>query len=164
LAIGIIGALPWIGVAVGMYANARHSDRTGERYWHVALPALCAAALLLAAWQLGPGPAALVALLLAGLGLGSAQGGFWAIPTPLLKPREFSVAVVGINILGSAGGFVMPQLMGLARERSGGFAVPTLLVVAVLAMATLLVGAIRWIYRRETAASESACKPGHSSA
>jgi ACS family tartrate transporter-like MFS transporter len=153
LAIGIIGALPWIGVAIGMYANARHSDRTGERYWHVALPALCAALLLLAAWQLGPGPAALVALLLAGLGLGSAQGGFWAIPTPLLKPREFSVAVVGINILGSAGGFVMPQLMGIARERSGGFAVPTLLVVAVLALATLLVGAIRWIYRREIAAA-----------
>jgi hypothetical protein len=42
--------------------------------------------------------------------------------------------------------------MGLARERSGGFAVPTLLVVGVLASATLLVGANRWIYRREIAA------------
>jgi MFS family permease len=152
LAIGVIGSLPWVGVAVGMYANARHSDRTGERYWHVAVPALCAAGLLLAAWQFGPGPAALVALLFAGLGLGSAQGGFWAIPTQLLKPAEFSVAVVGINILGSAGGLVMPQLMGLARERSGGFALPTLLVVAVLATAALLVAAIRWGYRRDIAA------------
>jgi MFS family permease len=159
LAIGIIGALPWVGVAVGMYANARHSDRTGERYWHVALPALCAAGLLLTAWQVGPGPAALVALLMAGLGLGSAQGGFWAIPTQLLKPREFSVAVVGINILGSAGGFVMPQLMGLAREHSGGFAVPTLLVVGVLALATLLVGAIRFVYRRELAAMAARVQP-----
>lgn len=152
LAIGIIGALPWIGVAAGMYANARHSDRTGERYWHVALPALLAALLLLAAWQLGPGPGALLALLLAGLGLGAAQGGFWAIPTQLLTSAGFSVAVVGINILGSAGGFVMPQLIGIAREHSGGFALPTLLVVGVLATATLLVGAIRWIYRREIAA------------
>jgi ACS family tartrate transporter-like MFS transporter len=149
LAIGIIGALPWVGVALGMYANARHSDRTGERYLHVALPALAAAALLLAAWQLGPGTAALLALLLAGLGLGSAQGAFWAIPTPLLKPAEFSVAVVGINILGSAGGLVMPQLMGLAREHSGGFALPTLLVVGVLATAAVLVAAIRWLYHRE---------------
>ena len=64
----------------------------------------------------------------------------------------FSVAVVGINILGSAGGFVMPQLMGIARERSGGFTAPTLLVVAVLLAAVLLVAAIRWIYRREIAA------------
>jgi ACS family tartrate transporter-like MFS transporter len=156
LAIGIVGSLPWVGVAVGMYLNARHSDRTGERYWHVAIPALCAAGLLLTAWQLGPGPAALVALLLAGLGLGSAQGGFWAIPTQLLKPAEFSVAVVGINILGSAGGLVMPQLMGLAREHSGGFALPTLLVVAVLAAATVLVGAIRWGYRRDIAALAAA--------
>jgi ACS family tartrate transporter-like MFS transporter len=152
LTIGLIGALPWVGVALGMYFNARHSDRTGERYWHVAVPALIAALALLAAWQFGPGPGALVLLLAAGLGLGSAQGGFWAIPTQLLTPAAFSVAVVGINILGSAGGFVMPQLMGIARERSGGFAAPTLLVAGVLSLAVLLVAAIRVLYRHEIAA------------
>jgi ACS family tartrate transporter-like MFS transporter len=151
LAIGIVGSLPWVGVAFGMYFNARHSDRTGERYWHVAVPAFCAALLLLVAWQLGPVPMTLAVLLLAGFGLGSAQGGFWAIPTQLLPAAGFSVAVVGINILGSAGGFVMPQLMGKAREASGGFAVPTLLVIAVLLLAVTLVGAIRWTYRRELA-------------
>jgi MFS family permease len=150
--IGLIGALPWVGVAIGMYFNARHSDRTGERYWHVAVPAVVAAVALLTAWQMGPGIAAMALLLIAGLGLGSAQGGFWAIPTQLLKPATFSVAVVGINILGSAGGFVMPQLMGIARERSGGFAAPTLLVVSVLLLAVLLVAAIRVLYRREIAA------------
>jgi ACS family tartrate transporter-like MFS transporter len=150
--IGLIGALPWIGVALGMYFNARHSDRTGERYWHVAVPALIAALALLFAWQSGPGLAAMVLLLVAGVGLGSAQGGFWAIPTQLLAPAAFSVAVVAINILGSAGGLVMPQLMGVARERSGGFAAPTLLVIGVLLMAVLLVAAIRVLYRREIAA------------
>jgi ACS family tartrate transporter-like MFS transporter len=147
--IGLIGALPWIGVTVGMYVNARHSDHTGERYWHVALPALVAAVALLTAWQVGPGTAAMTLLLVAGLGLGSAQGGFWAIPTQLLRPAAFSVGVVGINILGSAGGMLMPQLMGMARERSGGFAAPTLLVVGVLLTAVLLVAAIRLIYRSE---------------
>lgn len=152
MSIGVVGALPWVGVALGMYFNARHSDRTGERYWHVALPAMVAASALLAAWMVGPGAAALVALFVAGLGLGSAQGAFWAIPTQLLAPAAFSVAVVAINILGSAGGMVMPQVMGIARERSGGFALPTLLVIAVLATAALLVAAIRWRYRREIAA------------
>ncbi|HWL63804.1 MAG TPA: MFS transporter [Steroidobacteraceae bacterium] len=155
LAIGIVGSLPWVGVACGMYWNARHSDRTGERYWHVAVPALGAALLLLLAWALGPVPVTMGVLLLAGFGLGSAQGGFWAIPTQLLGAAGFSVAVVGINILGSAGGFVMPQLMGIARESSGGFALPTLLVVLVLLCAVVLVGAIRWIYRRELAALAS---------
>jgi hypothetical protein len=46
----------------------------------------------------------------------------------------------------------MPQLMGLARERSGGFAAPTWLVVAVLLLAALLVGVIRRVYRAEFAA------------
>src|SRR5690606_454711 len=152
LTVGIFGALPWVGVAFGMYFNARHSDRTGERYWHVAVPAGVAAVALLIAWQAGPGAWAAVLLLVAGLGLGSAQGGFWAIPTQLLTPAAFSVAVVGINILGSAGGLVMPQLMGIAREQSGGFAAPTLLVVGVLLAATALVAAIRWLYRDEVAA------------
>ena len=53
-AVGIIGALPWVGVAIGMYFNASHSDRTGERFWHVALPAMVAAAALLLAWQCRP--------------------------------------------------------------------------------------------------------------
>jgi ACS family tartrate transporter-like MFS transporter len=152
LQIGIIGALPWVGVALGMYLNATHSDRSGERFWHIALPALIAAFALLGGWLAGPGALALLALLLAGLGLGAAQGAFWALPTQLLSPAALGVAVVAINIAGSAGGLVMPQLMGLARERSGGFAAPTWLVVAVLLLAALLVGVIRRVYRAEFAA------------
>jgi MFS transporter, ACS family, tartrate transporter len=152
LQVGLIGALPWIGVAIGIYANAAHSDRTGERFWHVALPALVAAGALLAAWSAGPGGVAAAALVVAGLGLGGAQGAFWAIPTRFLAPASMAVAVVAINILGSAGGLVMPQLMGLARQASGGFAAPTALVVGVLGAAAVLVGAIRVKYRREHAA------------
>ena len=142
LQIGFVGALPWVGVALGMALNSAHSDRTGERYWHVALPALIAALALLAAWLQGPGFIALAALLLVGLGLGSAQGAFWALPTALLQPAALTVSVVTINIAGSAGGLVMPHLMGYARERSGGYTVPTLLVVAVLLLAAILVAVI----------------------
>ena len=100
----------------------------------------------------GPGGIAVLALFVAGLGLGSAQGAFWALPTQLLSPAAMGVAVVAINIAGSAGGLVMPHLMGLAREHSGGFTAPTWLVVAMLAGAAVLVAAIRYRYRREFAA------------
>lgn len=152
LAIGFVAALPWVGVAIGMYANAAHSDRTGERFWHVALPALLAAFALVAAWQLGAGAIALVALLVMGLGLGGAQGAFWALPTQLLSTAAFGVAVVTINIAGSAGGLVMPHLMGIAREHSGGYSLPTALIVVVLLVGAALVAAIRYRYRRELAA------------
>jgi MFS transporter, ACS family, tartrate transporter len=152
LAIGFVAALPWVGVAIGMYANAAHSDRTGERFWHVALPALLAAFALVAAWQFGVGAIALVALLVMGLGLGGAQGAFWALPTQLLGTAAFGVAVVTINIAGSAGGLVMPHLMGIAREHSGGYSLPTALIVVVLLVGAALVAAIRYRYRRELAA------------
>jgi MFS transporter, ACS family, tartrate transporter len=50
---------------------------------------------------------------------------------------------VAINICGSAGGLVMPQLVGLALERTGSFAGPTLLVTGILLVAALLVMLIR---------------------
>ncbi len=156
LTIGIIGALPWVGVALGMYFNATHSDRTGERVWHIAAPALLAAVALTIAWYAGAGAAGLAALIVAGVGLGAAQGAFWALPASYLTAAGFSVAVVAINTAGSAGGLVMPHLMGLARERSGGFAVPTLLVVAVLLLAAALVAVIHALYRMRHRAQNDA--------
>ena len=46
----------------------------------------------------------------------------------------------------------MPPLIGVAREHSGGFAGPTVLVAAVLVTAAALVAVIRYRYRREFAA------------
>ena len=151
--LGLLGALPWVCVAYGMYWNATHSDRTGERYWHVALPALLTAVALAAAWGLGAGGPALLALMVAGFGLGCAQGAFWALPTRLMSPAAFSVGVVVVNIAGSAGGMVMPALMGIARERTGGFGGPTALVVVVMAAAALLVAAIALQERRQAGAA-----------
>jgi len=37
--IGLINALPWAGAMLGMYYNSRHSDRTGERFYHIGVPA-----------------------------------------------------------------------------------------------------------------------------
>jgi MFS family permease len=141
--IGWINALPWLGVVLGTYYNAAHSDRTGERFWHVAVPALIAAAALLAAWSIGPGLAGMIALFVAGLGLGSATGAFWALPISLLGPRTLAVGAVAINITGTAGGLVMPHLVGYVLERTGTLAGPTLVVAAALLLAAVMVVSLR---------------------
>ncbi len=141
--IGWINALPWLGAMVGMYYNSMHSDRTGERFLHIALPAALSAAAILGAWTAGPGPAAMPMLLIAGLGLGAAQGAFWALPTKLLTPSTLAVAAVAINIAGSSGGVVMPHLVGFALERSGSFAAPSALIAGILIFGALLVAALR---------------------
>ena len=141
--IGWITALPWLGAMLGMYYNSAHSDRQGERFWHIAVPAAVAAVGILCAFIAGAGPAALLALLIAGVGLGAAQGAFWALPTTLLTQSTLAVAAVAINIAGSSGGMVMPHLVGYALERSGGFGAPTVLIAAILLLAALLVVSIR---------------------
>ena len=42
LQIGFLTAIPFFFAAVAMVAWGAHSDRTGERIWHVALPLLAA--------------------------------------------------------------------------------------------------------------------------
>jgi len=143
LAIGWINALPWLAAAIGMYVNAGHSDRTGERFWHVALPALFAAVACGAAWQLGASIAGLLALMLLGLGLGAAQGAFWSVPTLYLTRSSLAVAAVMINLLGSAGGLVMPHLIGYGMELTGGTGIAALLIAGALALAGLLLFTLR---------------------
>ena len=43
LATGFLTAVPYLVAAIGMVLAGRHSDRTGERAWHVALPLLIGA-------------------------------------------------------------------------------------------------------------------------
>lgn len=152
--IGLVNALPWIGVGLGIYFNSAHSDRTGERFWHIGLPAAATALAIVAAGSFGPGAFGLVALFVAGLGLGAAQGAFWALPTSLFTPATFAVGAVAINIAGSAGGLVVPHVVGYVREQTGSFAGPTLLIAGMLLLGSLLVIAIRvWLFDRRSAAA-----------
>ncbi len=138
LEIGFVNALPWAGVMAGIYYNARHSDKTGERHWHVALPAFLAGVSLLVAWSAGAGALGLLGLLAVGLGLGAAQGAFWAVPAALLSPARLAVAVVAINIFGSSGGLVMPHLIGVLREDNGNFVAPTMMMSVILVLSGVL--------------------------
>lgn len=43
MTIGLMSVVPFLIALVVQYLNARHSDKTGERRWHVAIPAFVAA-------------------------------------------------------------------------------------------------------------------------
>jgi ACS family tartrate transporter-like MFS transporter len=146
LQIGLVNALPWVGAMLGTYFNSAHSDRTGERFLHISVPATISAITIIAAWATGAGPLGLAMLFLAGLALGAAQGAFWALPTSLLTPRTFAVAAVAINIAGSSGGLIVPHLIGLVRERSGSFAAPSILIAVILLLAAALTTYIQRIF------------------
>jgi MFS transporter, ACS family, tartrate transporter len=130
--IGVVVALPWLANAAGIFVNARHSDRTQERFLHLAIPFAVASLSLLVAYLAGGGLLGLAALLVAGFCLGACVGPFWAVPTSLLKPSMLAVAIVATAMVGSFAGLIVPTAMGLLRDATGGFAAPTFLLCAVL--------------------------------
>jgi ACS family tartrate transporter-like MFS transporter len=139
LQIGLLTALPWIAVAAGMVLNARHSDRRQERHWHVGLAALAAAFFIALTPLLGTGAWAMLALLLAGLAMGAAQGTFWTLPPLFLGPAGLATGFALINMCGNLAGLVIPAFIGWVRERTGSFDGP---VYALAALSLLAAGAV----------------------
>jgi nitrate/nitrite transporter NarK len=132
--VGCISAVPYLAAAVVMTLVASHSDRTGERRWHVAAPALAGAAgLVLASTTTQPGPA-LIMLSLAAGGIWGALGPFWTLPTAFLTRDAAAGGIALINSIGNLGGFVGPYAIGLVRERTANFS----LALAVVAIAPVV--------------------------
>ena len=136
--VGFVVALPWMGSAIGLFLNARHSDYTQERFFHIAIPLLVAGAGILSAYFIGPGVVGLIALVIGHACLGSTVAPFWAIPTKLLPPQSLAIGIVVINMVGSFAGLLIPTWMGQLRDQTGSFLPPTVLLVSVLAVGATL--------------------------
>lgn len=134
LAIGFISALPWAAIALGMFANARHSDRSGERFRHLGFAALLAGVALGLAAAAGGSALALALLIVAGLGLGGAQSVFWTIPT-LYLANERPTNIALINLAGNASSAVAPAAIGWALQRTGSSALPVYVLALLLLVA-----------------------------
>lgn len=141
-AIGVVSAVPWLGLALGMWFNSKHSDATQERYTHVGVPlAICALALI-GASSLPPGWMSLALLFISGVGLGSAQGVFWSIPTTFLHRSAAAAGITLINLIGNIGSLTGPVAIGWIRTHVQVFAAPIWFVAIVMIVGTLLLVAL----------------------
>jgi ACS family tartrate transporter-like MFS transporter len=138
LGIGVISVIPYAAAAIGMVLVGTHSDRTGERRWHLAGSALTAsAALVIAAYTHSIVPA-LAAVSLALTATFSMQGPFWATATSLLSGTAAAAGIALINSFGNLGGFFGPYIIGVKRTSGGGFRGGMLIIAAFLALAAVL--------------------------
>jgi MFS transporter, ACS family, tartrate transporter len=130
--IGVLSALPYLVASVGMVFIARHSDRTGERRWHVAL-SLAAAAIGLAASSVLQSPLlVMVALALAALGITGSYGPFWSLPTAILSGTGAAGGIALINSVGNLGGFFGPYLVGYVKNATQSFTGGLLVLAAIV--------------------------------
>jgi len=138
LGIGIISVIPYAATAIAMVLVGTHSDRTGERRWHLAGSALAAAAaLLLAAYTHSILPA-LAAVSLGLMATFSMQGPFWATLTSLLSGTAAATGIALVNSIGNLGGFFGPYIIGVKRSSGGGFRGGMLIIAGFLALSAVL--------------------------
>jgi ACS family tartrate transporter-like MFS transporter len=116
----LVAGMSLVGAAA-MIANARHSDRTGERYLHTAVPFLLmsvgyiAAGLSTAPWVAVPG------LALSLIAYTATMGPQWAIPPTFLEGPAAARGIAAMNTVGMVGGFVGPYWMGVIRDHTGSY-------------------------------------------
>ncbi|RIV85517.1 MFS transporter [Aurantiacibacter xanthus] len=135
--IGSLSALPLLALAIGLVVNGRRSDRKGERLLHTGLPAAAAGVAMMIAALLPPGLPVLLLLCVAGLGIGAAQGVFWAIPGFVkLGGDKVPVGVIAlISMFGTAGGIIGPWLTGVLVASEGNFSLAIALLASLLVLA-----------------------------
>ncbi|HZC66832.1 MAG TPA: MFS transporter, partial [Candidatus Dormibacteraeota bacterium] len=83
--LGLLSTIPYATAAVIMVILGIHSDRTGERRWHVAIAAGIAAVALCFAGYATNVTWLIVAFSVAMIGVQSMNGPFWAMPSKLLS-------------------------------------------------------------------------------
>ncbi len=134
LEIGFLVAIPYLFAAIGMVLWGRHSDATGERIWHIALPLLIGGAAF--AWSAASLPLGLtmVALTLATLGIYCAIGTFWSLPTAILTGTGAAAGLALVNSVGNLGGLAGPTIIGVMKEGSGDFTFALLFLAGALVL------------------------------
>ena len=115
--VGLLTAIPWGVAAIAMVVVGHHSDKTGERRWHIAVPAiLCSIAFAVSAIPGISGALGLLALTVATAGIASAYSTFWALPATILSGTAASAGIAWVNSVGNLAGYLSPYLVGTIRD------------------------------------------------
>ena len=140
----LLSAIPAVISIPAMLAGGWHSDQTGERRWHAAVPRWIAA-VSLAALALLPAsvPLALLFFTIATCGIMAAYGAIWAMPTSFLGPAAAAASIGIINSFGNLGGFAGPYAIGWFSKQTGSFIGGTWFMIAGLVFSGLCAILIR---------------------
>jgi ACS family tartrate transporter-like MFS transporter len=136
---GLVTAIPYIFAVIGSALVGRHSDRTGERRWHVAIPAFIGLVGFLVTATAGNPIVGMVGLCLTATCIWCSNTIFWTVPASLLTGASAAGGIALINCVGSLGGFFGPFLTGWVLGTTGKYSNAMVLLGISLALSGVLI-------------------------
>ncbi|MGO4447240.1 MFS transporter [Mycobacterium sp. 2YAF39] len=116
---GLVTSVPYAVAAIVMVPWARHSDRTGERVWHVAIPAIVGGVSIPIALYMTNPYLAMVAVTLSTCSVMCAMPVFWSLPSTFLTGLAAAGGIALINSIGNLSGFSGPYITGWLTGLTG---------------------------------------------
>src|SRR6185295_8537580 len=138
LEVGLFSAVPYIVAALGMIWIGASSDRSGERFLHLAIPTAIGALGFIATAMIKSPLPAMIALSVAAAGDYGTRGPFWALPGKFLVGKGAAAGIALINSFAAIGGFVGPYMVGYLKDATGTFESPLYLLAGILLVGSLL--------------------------
>jgi len=118
--VGFITTLPYIAAVIAMNWWSRHSDKTGERFFHAAFPLIIFALGVFGMGFITDSPIlSILMIVIAMAGQYCFNGPFWTLPPYFLTGPAAAVGIALINSIGNLGGFFGPYLMGALKDFTG---------------------------------------------
>lgn len=120
LDIGLLTAIPYGIAVIAMTLNARHSNKTGERRLHAAIPAFIGGVgLILSAYFANNVVLSIIFLSVSASGVLSLMPIYWTLPGSVLSGVAAAAGIGMINAIGNLSGFTGSMITAVAENLTG---------------------------------------------
>jgi ACS family tartrate transporter-like MFS transporter len=136
--VGLVLVIPYACATLAMVFWGRHSDRTGERKWHLALPGVVGMIGFLYGGFTGNFYVAVIGFTLGAIGIYASLPLFWALPTAILGGSAAAGGIALINSVGNLSGYLGPFVIGKLKDLTHSFAAGLLVIAGSLGLAAIL--------------------------
>ncbi|MCM3847842.1 MFS transporter [Pseudonocardia sp. DR1-2] len=150
--VGLITAVPYAIASVTMVLWARHSDRSGERGLHVAVPAVVGAVAIAGALYMDSPLLVMACVTVCAIGVFAAIPPFWALPNAFLTGAGAAAGIGLINSFGNLSGFAGPFVAGWLKDLTGDSRAGMWVVAVMMLMSAAIAVGFRRTAQRAAAA------------
>ena len=136
--VGWVLVIPYACATVAMILWGRHSDRTHERRWHLALPGVLGMLGFVCGGFAENVYVSIAAFSVGAIGIYSSLPLFWTVLTGHISGPAAAAGIALINSIGNLSGYFGPYLIGWLRDSTKGYSAGILLIAASLAVSAAL--------------------------